>query len=234
MDLKRFFTDKIVVENNIAFLTGKEFYHATKVVRLKVGYKLIICDNSGFDYYCTVESITKDELIAKIDKRVANDTEISTYITLYIGINKDLDTAVQKAVELGVRRIVPFVSQHANLTNINKERLTSIILESSKQCGRAVLAEISDVIQFSEILNEDETILAFYEFERKNRVKDLNINNNDKIGLIIGCEGGFSQEEYKQMQSKGFYVLTLGKRILRVSTAVVSALTLVNEKLGEV
>ena len=80
MDLKRFFTDKI--EDDYAFLTGKEFYHAVKVVRLKIGYKLIICDNSGMDYYCTIDEITKDYLRAKIDKSVANDTEINHFITL--------------------------------------------------------------------------------------------------------------------------------------------------------
>lgn len=231
MDLKRFFTTEI--HDGYAFLTGKEFIHAVKVVRLKIGFKLIVCDNSGSDHYCTVEEITKEYLKAKIDKTVSNDTEIDHFITLYIGINKDIDTVVQKAVELGVKKIVPFTSQHGNIDSVNLERLKTIVLESSKQCGRATLATVEDVIPFSEIACKDEKILAFYEFERNNKVKDLSIDAKN-IGVIIGSEGGFSVEEYELMKEKGFFVLTLGKRILRVSTAVVSALTLINEKLGEV
>ena len=232
MDLKRFFTDNI--NDDYVFLKGKEFYHAVKVVRLKIGYKLIVCNNTGFDYYCTVTEINKEFLKAKIDKIVSNDTEIDYFITLYIGINKDIDTVVQKAIELGVKRIVPFTSQHGNITSVNYERLNTIVSESSKQCGRATLATVENVIPFSEIGNDpDEEIVSFYEFERKNRFTDVNITK-DKIGVVIGCEGGFSEEEYKLMLEKDFHVLTLGKRILRVSTAVVSALTLLNERLGEI
>lgn len=231
MDLKRFFTDEI--DNGYAFLRGKEFIHAVKVVRLKIGYKLIVCDNTGFDHYCTVEEIAKEYLKAKIDKTVANDTELPYNLTLYIGINKDLDTVVQKAVELGVKRIVPFISQHGNIDSVNPDRLNTIVLESSKQCGRATLATVEDVVYFADIGRSNETVYAFYEFERNNRVKDAPIASGD-IGVVIGCEGGFSEEEYILMKQKGFHVLTLGKRILRVSTAVVSALTLINERMGEV
>lgn len=230
MDLKRFFTDTI--DEEYAYLSGDEFIHAVKVVRLKIGYKLIVCNNSGFDYYCTVKEIEHEKLTAKIDKKVANDTEIQKNITLYIGLNKDLDTVVQKAVELGVREIVPFTSQHCNVDKINYDRLNKIVLESSKQCGGAKLLKIGEVIKFEDIESIQKEIYAFYEFERNNKISDLPKTSTD-IGVLIGCEGGFSQEEYQTMVKKGFHVLTLGKRILRVSTAVVSALTLVNEHIGE-
>ena len=180
-----------------------------------------------------LNEIYREYLKAKIDKTVANDTELPYNLTLYIGINKDVDTVVQKAVELGVKRIVPFISQHGNIDSVNPDRLNTIVLESSKQCGRATLATVEDVVYFADIGRSNETIYAFYEFERNNRVKDAPIASGD-IGVVIGCEGGFSEEEYILMKQKGFHVLTLGKRILRVSTAVVSALTLINERMGEV
>ena len=230
MDLKRFFTDRPIGE--YAYLTGQEFFHAVKVVRLKVGYKLIVCRGDEYDYYCTVEEIGKDQLMTKVDKKVSNDTELSRNVTLYIGVNKDLDTVVQKAVELGVNRIVPFTSQHSNVSKINKERLDAIVMESSKQCGRSKLATIGDLISFSEINTENMQVFAFYEFERNNKVSAAPLNEKD-IAVVIGSEGGFSIDEYKTMLNKGWHVLTLGKRILRVGTAVVSALTLVNERAGE-
>ena len=230
MDLKRFFTDRPIGEH--AYLTGQEFYHAVKVVRLKVGYKLIVCQGDDYDYYCTVEEIGKDLLIAKVDEKVYNETELNHNVTLYIGANKDLDTVMQKAVELGVSRIIPFTSQHSNVNKINRDRLETIVMESSKQCGRSKLASIGDPVPFSEIDTDDKQVFSFYEFERKNKVSDVSLTNKD-IAVVIGSEGGFSVEEYREMQNKGWHVLTLGKRILRVSTAVVSALTLVNERAGE-
>ena len=230
MDLKRFFTDKPIDE--YAYLYGQEFTHAVKVVRLKVGYKLIVCRGDDKDYYCTVEEITKEYLKAKVDEIKQNDTEIGRNITLYIGLNKDIDTVVQKAVELGVTEIVPFTSQHSNVDKINKQRLETIVTESSKQCGRSRLAAITVPIRFSEIGKNNETIFAFYEFERSNKVSNTPLPEGN-IGIVIGSEGGFSVEEYQTMLDKKFFVLTLGKRILRVSTAVVSALTLVNERIGE-
>ena len=230
MDLKRFFTDRPIGE--YAYLSGQEFFHAVKVVRLKVGYKLIVCQGDDYDYYCTVEEIGKDQLIAKVDKKVSNDTELHHNVTLFIGANKDLDTVVQKAVELGACRIVPFTSQHSNVNKINRERLETIVMESSKQCGRSKLATVGDLISFTEIDTDDKQVFAFYEFERNNKVSDVTMNDKD-IAVVIGSEGGFSVEEYDIMLEKGWHVLTLGKRILRVSTAVVSALTLVNERSGE-
>ena len=230
MDLKRFFTDRPIGE--YAYLSGQEFFHAVKVVRLKVGYKLIVCQGDDYDYYCTVEEIGKDQLIAKVDKKVSNDTELRYNVTLYIGANKDLDTVVQKAVELGACRIVPFTSQHSNVNKINRDRLETIVMESAKQCGRSKLASVGELISFSVIDADDKQVFAFYEFERNNKVSDVIMSDKD-IAVVIGSEGGFSVEEYDIMLKKGWHVLTLGKRILRVSTAVVSALTLVNERAGE-
>ncbi len=233
MDLKRFFTDRII--GDTAVLYGAEFIHAVKVVRLKIGYKLIVCDNTGFDYYCEVQSIGKDSLAAKIEKRVANDTELSYNVILYIGNNKDLDTVIQKAVELGVKKVIPFTSQHCNVSTVNYERLNKIIIESSKQCGRATLMEVGDLVPFDSIEPDNSEIYAFYEYERDKKISSLPIPEpNKNICIIIGCEGGFSVEERQLMDKKGFNVLTLGKRILRVSTAVVSAITIVNDHLGEI
>ncbi len=234
MDLKRFFTETPIIGDK-AYLTGKECYHAVKVIRVKPGYKLILCDGTPFDFYGTVVATSKDSVEVKIEKKVPNETEIEEEITLYIGANKDLDTVTQKAVEMGVKKIVPFTSAHCNVATVNTERMRSIVLESSKQCGRSTLAEFCDVITFDDLLKIDsKNVLAFYEYERNNRICEQTIEKNKPISLIIGCEGGFSVEEYEKMKKNNFRTLTLGKRILRVGTAVVAACALINERLGEI
>ena len=235
MDLKRFFSDNVDEKNGVATLWGEEYFHAVKVTRHKVGYKLIINNNTDYDYYCTVSEINKDYLVAKIDEKKINEVETNVPINLFIGANKELDTVVQKAVELGVKRIVPFTSQHGNVDSVNAERLKKIVLESSKQCGRSVLAVVDELIPLDKafFVAKDTDILFFYEFERKNKVSDITLNNKP-ISIFIGPEGGYSSEERDMFVSAGIKLLTLGKRILRVPTAVVSALTLTLEKIGEI
>jgi 16S rRNA (uracil1498-N3)-methyltransferase len=231
MDIKRFFSSDKICGDTVK-LYGEEFYHAVKVTRHKVGYKIIVCDNTDKNYYATVTDIRDDCLTAKIDRVERNETESDFFLTLFIGNNKDLDTVVQKAVELGVGRIVPFTSQHCNENAINLQRLEKIVTESSKQCGRSRLAVVSELVSFDEALKEAKKMqtLAFYEFERGHKVKDSGLVKGD-VSVIIGCEGGFSLEEIDKIKDSGIETYTLGKRVLRVATAVVSACTLINEKM---
>ena len=88
MDLKRFFTDEEIIGDSIV-LTGAEYYHAVKVTRHKIGYKIIVCNNTNKDYYCTITDISKSELTAKIDDVLINESEPDYNLSLYIGNNKD-------------------------------------------------------------------------------------------------------------------------------------------------
>lgn len=228
MDYKRFFTFE-PIKNNKVILKDNEFYHATKVLRLKEGYSIIVNDNSNMDYYCQIESIQKDKIIANIIEKKENEAYADTDITLFIGVCKEFDTVVQKAVEMGVKKVVPFVSQHTNIKTVNYQRMNKIILESSKQCGRPNLIEIDNVIDFDEALsysNLFDSVLFFYEYERENQIKNIDLTNKNNVALFIGSEGGFSLSEIQSAKEKDVNILTLGKRILRVQTAVVTALAL--------
>lgn len=233
MDLKRFFTQDI--NNGSAVLTGEEFYHAVKVTRHKIGYNLIVCDGSNFDYYATVKAIKSDSLIAEIYDTAINTSETLANVNLYIGVNKDLDTVVQKAVELGVKSITPFTSQHGNLSEVNYDRLQKIVLTSSKQCGRAALAKANPILTFEQAIKEAAAteLLFFYEFAQDARISNTAIDFTKAISIFVGPEGGFSTEEAKQVKDIGGKILGLGKRILRVSTAVCAAVTLILSAAGE-
>ncbi len=237
MDLKRFFSDCVDWEKKTAVLRDEEFYHAVKVTRHKVGYKLVICNGDGddYDYDCEVTEITKDALYAKIESRTKNETELKNPVVLYIGVNKDIDTVVQKAVEMGVMKIVPFTSAHSNVDKINIDRLNKIVVESSKQCGRNRLTEVCPLITYKEAISvaKDTNIFFYYEYERDNKTCDAAVDDGE-ISVFIGSEGGFSSDEVAYAKEAGAKLLTLGNRILRVSTAVVSALTLVIERRGEI
>ncbi|HHU43609.1 MAG: RsmE family RNA methyltransferase [Bacillota bacterium] len=228
MELKRFFSFE-PIKNNRIVLKGNEFFHAVKVCRLKKGFKIIVNNNTENDYYCTIENIEKTFLTAVIDEIKVNDTFADTNITLFIAMCKDMDTVVQKAVEMGVTRLVPFFSKNTNEKKLKKDRLEKIVLESSKQCGRPNLMVLEDICEFEDAIEraqEFDKALIYFELEREEKTASHLSPKDEKLGIMIGSEGGFDLEEIQKAEKAGWKTATLGKRILRVATAVVAALAL--------
>ncbi len=236
MEIRRFFVNEHDVSNGTAYVSGDEFLHMTKVLRYKVGYKAILCANNGVEHTCTIEEIGKDCATLSVDASVVVDKK-KISLTLFAGIlkNNKLDFTIQKAVELGVDRIVPFISQNSAESKFSVERANKIALEAAKQCGSAYLTLVDEPLNFSGVIKQIgnfDTVLFAYEFEKKNRIKDCTFDGKN-VALIVGCEGGFAKEEMESAKDAGAQVVTLGKRILRAETASIVATTLTLDTLGE-
>lgn len=241
MDIRRFFVKPEDIRNNELKLYGEEFYHATKVIRLKVGFLFIATAGEGIDYNCKVKSISEDCLTAEIISKEINETEMKCNITLFQAVlkNNKLDDVVQKSVELGAVSFVPFCSEYTKYTlaeDCKLPRLNKIAIEASKQCGRSKVLEISKPISFEEMaekITHFDRVFFFYEAQEGNTLLN-SINKDDKnIAVIIGSEGGFSDGEADILKNLNTVVIGLGKRILRADTAAVSALTLISFLMGE-
>ncbi len=236
MEIRRFFVDKQDVSADTIWLAGDEFLHMTKVLRYKCGYKAIVCANDGVEHLCTIESIERDCAKLHIDKSDIVDKK-KVCLTLYCGIlkNNKLDFAIQKAVELGVDKIVPFISKNCAESKFQVERANKIALEAAKQCGSAYLTRVENPIAFDEVVGRikgHRSVLFAYEFEKKNRIKDCHFATSD-VALIVGSEGGFCESEMMLAKDAGAQIVTLGKRILRAETASIVASTLTLDVLGE-
>lgn len=148
-----------------------------------------------------------------------------------------LDLIIQKSVELGVDKIVPFLSQYTNETKYNQSRQERIALEACKQCGRGIKAQVGDLIDFDRLieeLKEYDTIILPYEHATVGSMGDIKgLEQGKKIALIIGSEGGFAPHEVEAIENIGGQVLSLGKRILRCETASIISVGLVMYELGE-
>ncbi len=244
VSMHRFFADKSQFNGTQVEILGEDVNHISKVLRLKKGDKVSVCDKEKTDYICSVNTINKESVLLDVLERMPNLNESNLNITLYQGIPKGdkMDYIIQKCVELGVCKIVPVVMKRTVVKMEKSEnklkRWQRISDEASKQCMRGILPEVSFPISFEEMLGEidkESLTLLPYENEHKTRLKDVLKNNadKDKINIIIGPEGGFDEEEIALSKEKSISTVTLGPRIMRCETAPVASLSAVMYELGD-
>lgn len=234
--MHRFFIDNIADE---VILDGEEFQHAKNVLRVEEGEEVILLDNTGYEYRSIVSKIGKKELLLHVVGKEIGSKEAETDVCLLFGYIKNADKnefIVQKAVELGVKKIGVFSSKYSSAyMNDNKlARLNKVSKEAAKQCGRSIAPEVvyfetlSDALDYAEGYEHK---LFACEFAQKSDFLLSELNGSTAI--VVGSEGGFATEEFDEAREKGFGGITLGKRILRAETAAISFLSIVMYEVGE-
>ncbi|MBR2442134.1 MAG: 16S rRNA (uracil(1498)-N(3))-methyltransferase [Clostridia bacterium] len=232
MEIKRFYAKKSQKAGNIFTIDGEEARHMIKVLRYKVGYKIIVFDGTGYDYYCTLIEIGRDYVQAQIDEKVENDADLKVGIRLFQGIAKSdkMDVIVQKAVELVVSEITPVITARSE-KEVKLEKLEKVAISAAKQCGASRLTKINEPIYLSEIPFDNLVIFA-HENEKNRTLRDISTSKFSKIDLVVGAEGGFSEDEGRELVEKGAVAVSLGKRILRAETAAITLICLTLYKAG--
>ena len=233
-EYKRFFVDKI---EDIVTISNEEFVHAVSVLRVREQEKIILLDNTGYEYLSEIIKIDKKSLTAKVIGKELNESEPKQNLILICGFLKGDKTEliVQKAVELGVKEIVVFSSKFSSAyINENKlERLNRVSMEAAKQCGRGVYPKViyKDTLNYAlEYGKMCENKFFACEFASKGeRIEKL----SGSTAVVVGSEGGFSKEEFELSLSLGYKTLYLGKRILRAETAGIVLTGILMHALGE-
>lgn len=243
--MPRFFIDNDnLFEKNIK-IVGDDVKHISKVLRNKIGDILELSDGKGNNYLCRISSINNSEILTDIiDHRVESDSIIN--VTLFQALPKltKMDTIIQKCTEIGITNITPFESIRT-IVEIKDEkskqnklsRWQKIAFEASKQCKRAVIPKIDAIINWKQLLeatSEYDLAVIAYENETESLKQVLKKNMEARnVCIIIGPEGGFSDDEVKEILSKGVSSVSLGKRILRTETAGMTLLSIIMYELGE-
>lgn len=238
--MPRFFVSKNSISDNVATITGKDAFHIARSLRMAVGDEIYVSDGESHEYLAKLSKIRDEECTADIISECESLSEPKMNITLYMAYPKGdkLEVVVQKAVELGATRIVPFESSRCikrpkeDKVAKHGARLSKIAEEAAKQCGRTIVPEVAFPLSFKEMLKDLEGIdlkLICYEKESDLSLKALLYENTPKsIAVIVGCEGGFSPEEVGSAVEAGCHAVTLGKRILRCETAPSVALSMIS------
>lgn len=219
----RYYFDEII--NNNVTLTKGEAQHLSKVRRAKVGDKIVAFNGDGFDYQLRIIEITKDKVFCDVIEKIPNKATKDTQITVYLSMIKNdaLTTAIDNLAELNVKQVKLFKSDYsvAQIDEKKLEKLNQIAIQASKQSERADIMNIS-IINKKDIAQDCENKTTFFAYENSNnKIKKF----NGDFAVIIGPEGGFSEEENKYFSSFANNI-SLGNTILRAEVACVASVSM--------
>lgn len=222
--------EKINIETNEIIVDGDDYRHLSKVLRKKEGDILTITDGKLNIYECRIILNDGKKIICRIEEKKYNLYEPEINVTLFIAPLKNIsrfEFAIEKAVELGVKKIQPVLTEHTIVKNsfskVKMERFGNIIKRATGQSQRCFLPELENVVSFSgmiKITENKKNRIVMYEFSKDNEII-LNDNSSDEFYLLIGPEGGFSKEEANSLADAGWTFKSLGERKLRAETAAI-------------
>lgn len=245
--MHRFFADPSQIGETEIILTGPDVNHIRNVLRMRAGEELLVSDGQGREYHCILKETAENEVRARICGKQEETAELPSKITLFQGLAKGdrMDFIIQKCVELGVYRIVPVetkrtvVKLDARKEESRRKRWRSISESAAKQSGRGIIPEIAEVKSFREALKEagelDVRLIPYEKAEDMAHTRQIlsEIPEGAAIGIFIGPEGGFEEEEIEQAMAAGAEPITLGRRILRTETAGMAVLAMLGYLLEE-
>lgn len=244
----RIYSDSSLELGKTFELDDRSDHYLRHVLRIKSGQSITVFNGDGNDYHATVTEIKR-----KVIQVTLNDTETSIYpckespidITLAIGISKGdrMDWVVQKATELGVNKIQPLLTHRVdkpfNESRLKKktEHWQAVAISACEQCGRSVIPQLANAITTNDWLSESRDTLKLVLDPNGKTLKTLNsqLDSPPKdIDLLVGPEGGLTQEEIEHALKENYFSLSLGPRILRTETAPLVAMTLIQERWGDI
>lgn len=235
-----FFTEENILADNYV-ITGENAKHIEKSLRMKVGEELTLCTPDKTQCNCVITNIMPQQVYVDIKEKFPCENEPDVKITLYQALPKGdkMDYIVQKCVELGVSEIVPVISARCisrpDEKSLNKKitRWQKIALQAAMQSRRGIVPQVKEALTFKQAVStaQHDVNIIFYECGGDS-VKTILNEGVKSIGMFIGSEGGFEQQEVDSVLENGGKSATLGKRILRAETAPLAALSIIMYQTG--
>lgn len=245
--MHKFFVIRDNIINDKIHINGEDVQHISKVLRLKVGDTIQVCDGNENEFICDIIEINKKDVICKIKESFKNKNESNINIVLFQGLPKaqKMELIIQKGVEIGIKEFYPILTERVVVKTEGKdisnklERWNRIAYEAAKQSNRGIVPTVNNLLSFKETMEElkkFDLVVVPYEKEKSISFKDVFREKRDykNIAVIIGPEGGFTEEEINHFIENGFKPITLGPRILRTETAGLVASTILLYELSDI
>ena len=244
----QFFVEEQQVRGERIVITGSDVNHIVNVLRMKPGEKVRVSDSAEHAFFCHVEELSQDEVWLHIDEQDELGTEFAHKVYLFQGLPKGdkMELIIQKAVELGVSEIIPVAMKNCVAKLDEKKaanrikRWQTIAESAAKQSKRTVIPKIEMPVSWKEaykLAQEMDITLVPYENERgMDATRELisGIKKGQSIGIMIGPEGGFANEEIAMVtEMDKMHCISLGRRILRTETAGLATLSMLVYELDD-
>jgi 16S rRNA (uracil1498-N3)-methyltransferase len=246
--MRLFYIDPSAATKPLVTIEGSEAHHIKNVLRLKPGDHIELFDGTGYEYEAVISSLDAEKVEVEIRRKLQSNVSSGARIMVAQAFLKEkkMDDLVRKLSELGIARWIPFFSQRS-IARPDKERLVArtqrwkrIAVEAMKQCRRKNMLEISDALTFDEVLKLSKPCdlkIAFWENEAVPLGRDMATKPGStlkSIMVMLGPEGGFTEQEIDMARQSGFVTAGLGPRILRAETATLAASTLIQYLYGDI
>ncbi len=242
--MSRFFVPPEAVRGSIIVINGKEAHHIIDVMRLKAADRVVTFDGTGKEYSGIIKEVSRNSLTVDIVETRSPLQGMKSEITLIQALPKKdkMDYIVEKTTELGVRFIVPVVTERTipdwgeakSLAQAGRWR--KIAMEAAKQCGRVDIPVISGILRLKDAVNNfagfDTRLIAVLNNDTISIREAMKGFGQGKIVVAIGPEGDFTPDETKQAKEKGFKAISLGPRVLKSDTAGLALISILNYELS--
>lgn len=234
--LQRYFVKKQQINENKIQISGDDAHHISRVMRMKPGDPIICCTEDGQVAKCAIQEMTNDTVFVSIVEWVDENNELPVLVTIAQGLPKGdkLELIVQKGTELGANSFLPFFASRSIVKWDEKkgrkkvDRLKKIAKEAAEQSHRTKVPGVKNPVDFKTLIKESShftyKVVAFEEDAKRGESKNLasvltKIKKGDSLLVVIGPEGGLTEQEVFLLRKNGFISCSFGQRILRTETA---------------
>lgn len=243
--MHRFFIPAGQLQEKQVVLTGPQAHQIKDVLRMKAGDSIIVLDNTGYEYIVSLTQVKRGQVFGEVVNQRKSEAEPSTQITLFQSLlaREKFEWVLQKCTEIGVIHFVPIITQRSlirqpHVITVKKmSRWQSILTEAAEQSGRGRIPTLENPLFFADALAKLDGFDCCLVGATIGNEADLRniFSSSDteplRIALLIGSEGGFTDEEIAEACSRGAKAFSLGKRILRTETASIVASALILHEL---
>ena len=245
--MKKFFVNNKQIKQNLIEIINEDVNHIKNVLRLEEDTLIQISDGKQ-NYISKIITIEKDKVICEIVEELENENEAKVQIDIYQGLPKSdkMEYIIQKCTELGVNQYFP-VSMKRSIVKLSGKdeekkilRWQKIAEGAAKQSGRDVIPKVFNIQNINNVCNNIENydiVLVAYELEKEKSLKQelqkIKVNNDAKIAILIGPEGGIEEEEINLLKKNGAKIISLGKRILRTETVALVVSSIIMYEFNE-
>ena len=229
MSIIRLYHPENILENSTSLLSKEHTHYLVNVMRAKRGGNVNFFNKNG-EWLSEIVFLEKDRVEVKFLSKIKENTNtLNTELAICLVKKNAMEIILQKATELGIRKIIPIISERTEVKEINFERANKIVIEATEQSNQLEPPQISEILNLKDFLNINRNKIFFADINSDYSLEKKDFKEGETVTVLVGPEGDFSPIERELiLNGSNTIAFSLSKNILRTDTAVISAISLVN------